>query len=539
MKGRPVAAALFLLSSVMHALGHAGLAAAGGQCVRLLTSVSTSMDARSTTVENLALIGMFAAIVKMIGGVAATYLQSTLSSDVGRRARLDVLDAWLAAHSVPGARQRDQGGAPKLSVGAYAQGVTRLTTHIREIEDGLEVGCLGGIRAAVQLIPLLVLLVWIAPSLALSAALVMVPFGILVGRARKRWKESHARAIRAAEGLTEAADDAIRHADVWRVYGAQSRIRSHLDRIGGEIARATARVRAYAAAMSGANELLGAFAFVTVIVALRKGWLPSAPSDLVPFAIVFFLSYKPIRELSDARLALLKADHALEDLFPSSTTTANTNVEPPETSPPWALSELRLHGVTTAHGKHEAIDTVIQPGEIVAISAPTGTGKTSLLRALLGLDSFSTGRVHYGDRELKEGAFGPAARPFAWVPQDAPLIADSLAHNVELGAAAAPASDALRTIGAHDLTTQLGDARLGAGGRAVSGGERQWISLARAIATRQPVLLLDEPTSGLDSASEERVLETIRRFKGERTVVMVTHRPAPLKIADRVLTLGA
>jgi len=528
---------LFLFSSVMHGLGHAGLAAAGGQCIRLLTSASASMDARSTTVENLALLGMGAAIVKLASGVTATYVQAKLSSDVGRRARLDVLDGWLAAHSVPGARQSDQGGAPKLSVGAYAEGVTRLTTHIREIEEGLEIGCLGGIRAVVQLIPLVALLVWIAPSLALSAALVLIPFGALLGRVRKQWKQVHARGIRGAEALTEAADDAIRHADVWRVYGAEPRIRAHIDRIGNEIARATARLRAYAAAMSGANELLGAIALVIVATLLRKGMLPAAPADLVPFAIVFFLSYKPIREFSDARLALLKAEHALDELFPPSETAATP--EQTISRSGWELSTLRLDGVTTAYGKHTAIDTIIQPGEIVAISAPTGTGKTSLLRALLGLDAFSTGSVHYGGRKLEEGAFGPSARPFAWVPQDAPLIADSLAKNVELGASAAPASDALHSIGAHDLTVQLGDARLGAGGRAVSGGERQWISLARAIATRQPVLLLDEPTSGLDSVSEERVLETIRRFKGERTVVMVTHRPGPLRIADRVLTLGA
>jgi ABC-type transport system involved in cytochrome bd biosynthesis fused ATPase/permease subunit len=90
-------------------------------------------------------------------------------------------------------------------------------------------------------------------------------------------------------------------------------------------------------------------------------------------------------------------------------------------------------------------------------------------------------------------------------------------------------------MGAEHLVRELGDARLGAGGRTVSGGERQWIGLARAVATTQPVLLLDEPTSGLDPASQTRMLDAIARLRGARTVVMVTHRPEPLAIADTVI----
>jgi ABC-type transport system involved in cytochrome bd biosynthesis fused ATPase/permease subunit len=89
------------------------------------------------------------------------------------------------------------------------------------------------------------------------------------------------------------------------------------------------------------------------------------------------------------------------------------------------------------------------------------------------------------------------------------------------------------------LVDDLGTERLGVGGRAVSGGERQWIALARAIATGQPVLLLDEPTTGLDPEAEALVLLAIARLRGERSVLLVTHRPEPLVIADRVVRLMA
>jgi ABC-type bacteriocin/lantibiotic exporter with double-glycine peptidase domain len=79
---------------------------------------------------------------------------------------------------------------------------------------------------------------------------------------------------------------------------------------------------------------------------------------------------------------------------------------------------------------------------------------------------------------------------------------------------------------------------LAAGGPELSGGERQWVAIARALATGLPVLLLDEPTSGLDPASQQRVLEALAAVRGKRTVLLVTHRPEPLAIADRVIRLG-
>jgi ABC-type transport system involved in cytochrome bd biosynthesis fused ATPase/permease subunit len=162
-----------------------------------------------------------------------------------------------------------------------------------------------------------------------------------------------------------------------------------------------------------------------------------------------------------------------------------------------------------------------------------------VLRTLLGLEAALGGEILYGGARLTDAPPGPRSRPFAWVPQDAPLIADTLAANVLLGAAGQTMDDALREVGAGLMAARLGAQPLGLGGRAVSGGERQWIALARAVATGQPVLLLDEPTSGLDADSQRHVLEAIERLRGSRTVLIVTHRPEPLAIADVVIRLDA
>ena len=171
------------------------------------------------------------------------------------------------------------------------------------------------------------------------------------------------------------------------------------------------------------------------------------------------------------------------------------------------------------------------------IFGKSGIGKTSLFRVLRGLDAPRAGSVRFGDRDLTTRAVGPSERPFAWVPQEAPVIAATLRDNVMLGAKNdARASSLLAELGADELADAVGDATLGTE-RAVSGGERQWIAMARALATQLPVLLLDEPTSALDPDAQSIVLRAIERLRGKRTVIVVTHRPEPLAIADVVVRL--
>jgi ABC-type transport system involved in cytochrome bd biosynthesis fused ATPase/permease subunit len=218
--------------------------------------------------------------------------------------------------------------------------------------------------------------------------------------------------------------------------------------------------------------------------------------------------------------------------------------EPPSEEPAvalssWPLAALELCSLRLSRGGGRALSLRFEAGAIVVLSGPTGVGKTTLLRALLGLERAASGDIVFDGKSLRDAPAGPRSRPFAWVPQEAPILADTLEANIALGAPGADARAALETVGAGHLVSALRGARLGAGGRLVSGGERQWISLARAIATRQPVLLLDEPTSGLDETSQEKVLAAIARLRGKRTVLLVTHRPEPLAIADFVVRLDA
>jgi len=421
-----------------------------------------------------------------------------------------------------------------------------MTQHARDLEIGLDAGVLGVARALLQLAPLVALLVWTSPAMALVAGVVFAVFSLALGRARRAWKRANERAARDREALLGAADEAVRHAELWTTYGAEGRVRAHVRAIGAALAKQSAQIDASAAALSGANEVLGALALVLVVAAARAGWLGAQGEAVVlPFAVTFFLAYRPLRDLTDGRLALARAAVAADALGPlfAAAERAEALAPIPETTGgaprAWAVAPLEIEGLVLARGGRRRLTVRVAPGSVLAVVGATGSGKTTFLRTLLGLERAREGVVRYGGTRIDLLPSGPASRPFAWVPQDAPVLADTLDANIALAVGSSDPRAALEEIGAEPLAAAGvgGGDRVGPGGRALSGGERQWVALARAVATRMPVLLLDEPTSGLDPASQRRVLEAIVRIKKERTVIVVTHRAEPLGIADAVLRL--
>jgi thiol reductant ABC exporter CydD subunit len=185
----------------------------------------------------------------------------------------------------------------------------------------------------------------------------------------------------------------------------------------------------------------------------------------------------------------------------------------------------------------------VGPGETLAVTGPSGCGKSTLLAALLGLVSVDEGKMCVGDTDL--ATLDPDAwrNQVAWVPQRPHLFAGSLADNIRLGSKDTPIQRLNRAVGDAALSALIErlpqglDTTLGEGGAGLSAGERQRVALARAFLRNAPLLLLDEPTANLDGETETKVVQSLQRVSSGRTVVLVTHRPALLAMADRVVDL--
>ncbi|WP_324753642.1 ABC transporter transmembrane domain-containing protein [Roseovarius sp. Pro17] len=197
--------------------------------------------------------------------------------------------------------------------------------------------------------------------------------------------------------------------------------------------------------------------------------------------------------------------------------------------------------VPALHG----FDLHIRPGETVALVGPSGAGKTTVIQMLQRFYDPVAGRVLLDGVALADMQRDKFRRVMALVPQDPVIFATSARENIRFGrldATDAEVETAARTAAAHDFITALPegyDSQVGERGVMLSGGQKQRIAIARAILRDAPVLLLDEATSALDAESERAVQLAVDKLAEGRTTIIVAHRLATVKKADRIIVMEA
>jgi ATP-binding cassette subfamily C protein LapB len=207
--------------------------------------------------------------------------------------------------------------------------------------------------------------------------------------------------------------------------------------------------------------------------------------------------------------------------------------------------EIRIDGVSFSYGKEEPVllDSIrleVRPGEVIGISGGSGSGKSTLLMLIMGLLKPTDGKVRIDGRDIGDIDPFQLRRQVAFLPQNAVLFQGSIIDNLTLfqGSTAVEAAlSAARMVGVDHAIRHLPDGYRTEVGRGASMelpvGLKHGIAMARALAGKPRIILFDEANSGLDSAADGRLKEALAALKGEATIVMVSHRPSLLNLADR------
>ena len=205
---------------------------------------------------------------------------------------------------------------------------------------------------------------------------------------------------------------------------------------------------------------------------------------------------------------------------------------------------ITINSVTFSYDGENAVlqdfSLQIKSGECVAITGASGCGKTTLSKLLLGLYPLDGGTIIINGLDIKKCHLTALRKQIAYVPQEPYLFNGSIEENIRMGRANATEEEiikAAKQANAHEFIIHLSEGyqtKVGERGNNLSGGQRQRIASARAILKDSPIILIDEATSALDNESEQFVNDALKNLQGQKTIVMIAHRPSTIQLADRV-----
>ncbi|WP_260926383.1 ATP-binding cassette domain-containing protein [Novosphingobium sp. 9] len=400
------------------------------------------------------------------------------------------------------------------------------------------------VRMAAGIGPLVVALLvapasWVASAIMLGTLVFFVVGMILAGTAARRASDRQLAALAALSGLFV---DRVTHLPLIRHFGAEQRLSKQVRQATGEVAARTVTVLRAAFLSSAVLEFFSALAIALVAVYCGfslLGLLPfPAPEHLTLERAFFVLTmapefYLPMRRLAAAYHEKQLGEAAEAALAPWEETPAPPVQMPEATFTGLVVEGLRLDlpGVAIA-----PLGFTLAPHDFVALTGPTGSGKTSTLAAIAGQLALAQGSV----TDAQGQPLAPGA--IAWAAQRPLLLTGTLRRNLAL---AAPDADeaailaAAQRVGLGPLLDARGelDLHLDHAGSGLSGGERRRIGLARAILSARPLMLCDEPTADLDADSAAAITALLAELAQERCLLVATHDAALVAAANREIAL--
>ena len=466
--------------------------------------------------------------------------------------------SWLGERVVADIRSATQANLLRLEPRFFEENrpseiASRMTADTAIIDQVVGSTVSVALRNLVTGVGGLIFLFALAPKLA-TLLLLGIPVILLVlislGRRVRNLSRASQDRLAAVGSVTSEVLGAMK---IVQAFGQEKREAARFDATVEE-GFATARRRILLRAFMTAVVIALVFGSITAV--MWQGALDVAAGRLSGGSIAAFvltggLVAGAFGSLSETWGDLLRGAGAASRLY-ELMTAAPDIVAPPEPTPiPLLASGARLafedvHFSYPTRPDHAALHGLtldIAAGETVALVGPSGAGKSTLIQLALRFYDPDAGRIRLNGVPLPEAAPAAVRDMMAVVPQDSIIFAASARDNLRYGqwnatdqeiwtaARAANAEAFLRAL-PQGLDTYLGE-----GGARLSGGQRQRLSIARALLRNAPILLLDEATSALDAESERLVQDALGRLMAGRTTIVIAHRLATVRAADRIIVL--
>ncbi len=466
--------------------------------------------------------------------------------------------SWLGERVVADIRLAVHRNLLRLAPGFFeenrpAEITSRITVDTTIIEQVVGTTVSVALRNVVMGIACAVILFVLAPKLAammlVGIALIVLPLTILGRRVRAISKRSQDR-IADVGTITAEVLGAMKIVQAFNQQGRETQRFTDAT----EAVFSTARKRIGLRAVM--TFLIISLVFSSITWVIWQGAVDVAAGQMTGGTIAAFVLYGGLLAgafgaLSEVYGDLLRAAGASERL--NQLLTAEPEIKAPAnpaTLPLPAEGRLKFENVTFHYPTRkdtsalEGFSLEVRPNERLAVVGPSGAGKTTLFQLAQRFYDPEAGRVLLDGVNLQDADPADVRQRIAMVPQEVVIFAASARDNLRYGNWDATEEEIWQAAGDANAESFLRalpeglDTFMGEGGARLSGGQRQRIAIARALLRRDaPLLLLDEATSALDAESERLVQEALDRLMGNRTTIVIAHRLATVRAADRIIVM--
>ena len=405
----------------------------------------------------------------------------------------------------------------------------------------------GALRDGVQVFALLCLCLLLDWRLAVVSFVIYPVAFWPIARLGRRLRRAAGDALRERGSLVNTLHDQVGRLPAIQLTGEERNAEIQLGAAVGRFGSARVRVAAVRVFASPFTEVMGAVGLAVMLIytggRIDAGTL--AAEHALSFFAALLMMYQPAKGLARLQGVIEPGRAALARLVD-----LNGRLEPAAKNegfrePPSELPALRFENITVQRGGRQVLDRVsldIAPGEWVAIQGPNGAGKSTLAWILGRLISPESGTVWVGEYRLEEFKVGRWRSSVGWVTQSPWLSRGSIRENVCSPEGLVSLESLAQRTGLSAVIERLPEGwetPLGDDGAGLSLGERQRVSLARALAREPCILVLDEPAAHLDVAGRARLLDTIESVRDGRSILMITHSDEVAGRADRVVRFQA
>jgi ATP-binding cassette subfamily B protein len=426
--------------------------------------------------------------------------------------------------------------------------MTRVVEDVTNMERVLIDGVEQGLIAALQVLGIGIFLFFLNPVVAAWATL-PVPFlalgaWIYSTKGRDRYRNQRD----AASDLNALLHDNISGVRQIKAYAAETAEHARFNRFSDQLRQTTLRMMKWWAIYSPGMSFLRMTGYVLVLAfggaAVMKNTLTLG--DFTKFLLFLSLFYEPIDRLNSLNQMLLSGRAAADRVFEILDSENEANAIDGESLPETIAGHVRFEQVTFSYQEQPTLHEITleaRPGQTIALVGSTGAGKTTVLSLLARFYEATSGDITIDGISIRTLAKSSLRDRLAYVTQEPFLFNGTVRENLLLSKRDATDTELWVALTAAHAETFVGglpqqlDTNVGERGVKLSGGEKQRLSIARALLKNAPILLLDEATASVDSETERQIQDALDHLMQNRTAFVIAHRLSTIQNADRIYVL--